>query len=353
MSPTTTLPALIAAYESYCSRRGRATGTLRQYRPVLNSLAVWAGDRDPRTLVAADIEMGWLTGWCDQFQARRGRPPAPKTVRNALTAVKSFFGFCQRYGFITPNPAAGIDLPRIEPKFNDWLTPDEDAAVIAACRSPQERIVIPMLRFTGLRASELTGLTNEDVDLRAGVIVVRHSKTPRGRRTIPIVPELEPFIQAWIRFQTVVGRAAPASAFLSTRHGTGMGYAQVYDTVKRVATRAGVRRRLPPDREGINTSAVTPHTLRRTFGSSWLNQGLRLEVVSRLLGHESTVTTERSYAALLDSTIAAEVLNVAPTRPIRLRAEQLTAPASGRRDADRLRSHLTEATQTKAKTERL
>src|SRR6185312_16629299 len=277
LSPTT-LRGLVASYESYCVRRGRAAGTLRQYRPVLDSLVVWAGGRDPRSLTAADIEMEWLRFWCEQFQSRRGRPPAPKTLRNTLTAVKSLFSFCERYGFITPNPAAGIEMPRVEPRFNDWLAPDEDAAIIAVCRSPQERIVVPMLRFAGLRAGELILLLKGDVDLTKGAILVRHSKTPRGRRTIPIVPELAPFIEAWVRIQTTLGHGSKASAFLCTRAGGPMGYAQAYDTVKRVATRAGVRRRLPPDREGVNTTEVSPHTLRRTFGSSLLNQGVRLEV---------------------------------------------------------------------------
>ena len=54
---------------------------------------------------------------------------------------------------------------------------------------------------------------------------------------------------------------------------------------------------------GENVSSITPHTLRRTFGSYLLNRGLRLEVVSRLLGHSSTVVTERAYAELLGTTI--------------------------------------------------
>ena len=55
-------------------------------------------------------------------------------------------------------------------------------------------------------------------------------------------------------------------------------------------------------------SSITPHTLRRTFGSYLLNKGLRLEVVSKLLGHSSTVVTERAYAELLGSTIRDELL---------------------------------------------
>jgi hypothetical protein len=61
---------------------------------------------------------------------------------------------------------------------------------------------------------------------------------------------------------------------------------------------------------GENVSAITPHTLRRTFGSHLLNRGLRLEVVRRLLGHSSTVVTERAYAELLAPTIRDELLAV-------------------------------------------
>ena len=79
-----------------------------------------------------------------------------------------------------------------------------------------------------------------------------------------------------------------------------MHHQYVCHTVKRVADRAGIR-------PGQN---VTPHPLRRTFGSDLLNRGLRLEVVSRLLGHTSTRTTETAYAELLDQTIRDEALAI-------------------------------------------
>jgi integrase len=97
----------------------------------------------------------------------------------------------------------------------------------------------------------------------------------------------------------------------------------VWRTVKRVAHRAGVRVvsctcgagvssshviGCPRTQSGENLSRVSPHTLRRTFGSHLLNRGLRLEVVSKLLGHASTTVTERSYAELLYETARREVL---------------------------------------------
>jgi integrase/recombinase XerD len=59
---------------------------------------------------------------------------------------------------------------------------------------------------------------------------------------------------------------------------------------------------------GEHLSRISPHTLRRTFGSHLLNRGVRLEVVSRLLGHASTSVTEKAYAELLYETTRKEVL---------------------------------------------
>jgi site-specific recombinase XerD len=70
--------------------------------------------------------------------------------------------------------------------------------------------------------------------------------------------------------------------------------------VKRVAHRAEVR---PRDGKGDNVSDVTPHTLRRTFGSYLLNKGLGLEHVSKLLGHSNIRVTQECYAELLDKTV--------------------------------------------------
>ena len=74
--------------------------------------------------------------------------------------------------------------------------------------------------------------------------------------------------------------------------------------VKRVARRAGVRVTGP----GALDSAVSPHTLRRTYATDLLNRGVREEVVSKLLGHADTRTTSAYYAELLDATARREVL---------------------------------------------
>jgi hypothetical protein len=64
------------------------------------------------------------------------------------------------------------------------------------------------------------------------------------------------------------------------------------------------------ERATIQTSrdrVVTPHALRRTYATEMLNRGVRLETVSRLLGHAATTITEQAYARLTDDRIRQEV----------------------------------------------
>jgi site-specific recombinase XerD len=117
---------------------------------------------------------------------------------------------------------------------------------------------------------------------------------------------------------------APDAPLLATSHGTSMTTNYLWRVVKRVAFEAGVRpivctcgttrqdrhdRGCPRTRSGENRSSISPHTLRRTFGSDLINRGLRLEAVSKLLGHSSTMITERAYAQLLEPTIRKELFD--------------------------------------------
>jgi len=91
---------------------------------------------------------------------------------------------------------------------------------------------------------------------------------------------------------------------------------QVLQAVKRTAVRAELRLYPAPLTAATArkryatgfTTRVSCHTMRRTFGSDLINRGVRLEVVSKLLGHSNTMVTERAYAELLEATIAREVL---------------------------------------------
>lgn len=270
----------------------------------MDRFAIWAGDRPLHEIGAAELELGFLGEWEANFEGRNGRPPSLNSTRAVMQAVRSFYGFCDRFGLLVDaegrslrNPALALELPVIPVKAElDWLRPDEDAALLGAAMSAREDIILFFLRLTGLRLGEALALLNRDVDLAEGAVGVRESKTVAGCRSIPISPELRPHVQRWWSFTKREGLYHSDGPFLVTRNRTAMKPQYVEQVVARVALRAGLTRR------------VTPHTLRRTFGSDLVNRGVRLEVVSRLLGHASTAITEKAYARLEDATIRTEML---------------------------------------------
>ena len=317
---------LLTAYDGTLARRGRAPLTRVKYLHAVRTFLVATGGSIAE-ITSLDVEV-FLSQWEAAWEVQTGRRPRPATVRARIAALRSFFDFAQRSALLSSsNPMEGVLTPASEQRPNDFLRPIEDTALLAADLPPQERLLIWLLRWTGLRVSEACAVRLQDLDLTPGreSVVVRKSKTPAGVRTIPLVPVLVPELEQWLSLLTDRGVTSAQAALLATRTGSAFKPTYVWRLVKRAGWRAEVRpvactcdsgrrtrhhRGCPRTTSGENVSAITPHTLRRTFGSDLLNRGLRLEVVSRLLGHSSTVVTERAYAELLGSTIRDELLSV-------------------------------------------
>jgi len=300
----TTVNEASDAFLSHLGFKRRSKGTVAQYAPVLRALNTRVGGRDVDKVSTRDLE-AFIAQWIDDFEIRNGREPSDSALKNTVVTLKSFFKYLHDYGLRTGlNPTLAIDPPEVTQKQNDWLRTDEDEALLRAPISPDEAIIIWFIRWTGLRISEALSLTVADVDLLEGNIYVRKSKTPRGIRAVPIVPELRPRITTWLGVLQGRGLYSERGAFFPTSTHRPWAAQYAAKLVRRVAHRAGLRM----DAKGI--ARVSPHTLRRTFGSHLLNRGARLEVVSKLLGHSSTEITERAYAELLDETVRREMLSV-------------------------------------------
>jgi len=320
----------VQAFEAHLRFKRRAHRTIIQYRPVLREFAAWADSREPGSIRPADIQR-FLSHWVADFVQRNGREPSDSALKNVQVALRSLYGYLHDFGLLVhdgryvPNPMLAIDLPSIEQKQNDWLRQAEDEALLGAYMSTDdERIIVWFLRWSGLRIGEALSLPIKDVDLAEGLIYVRKSKTPRGKRAVPIAPQLRPQITRWLEVLASRGLYEPNGPFFATRTGKPWTAQYAEKIIRRVAHRAGVRvvsctcgskkstrhePGCPRTKSGERLSDVTPHTLRRTFGSYLLNQKVRLEVVSALLGHSSTQITERAYAELQAQTIRTEMLD--------------------------------------------
>ena len=303
--------AEVAAWSSWL-RRTRSAATVKRWLPVIGAFAEWLEDEQ----VALDVvrgthlENGFLGWWGRRFELQHGRVPADKTWLAVHAALASFFAWLDRAERgPARNPMTRVDRPKARRKRLDALSGDElERLLTAGPGRPQQRIAVWFLRWSGLRVGEFVQLRQRDVDLAAGFIYVRQSKTDAGVRDVPIAPELRPEIVRWLRYLDRAGQRDPHRPFACTRVGTAQTPQQVERAVKIAGLRADVRPHR--DRSAVgreNHSGVTCHQLRRTFATDLLHRGLDIESVSALLGHADVRVTQQAYAELRRDEVARRV----------------------------------------------
>jgi len=176
---------------------------------------------------------------------------------------------------------------------------------------------------TGVRRAEMLSLKWDDVDLDAGVLHVRSAleqvgkvvvrtkpKTKRSKREIPLSPSVVAVLKAHkarqnerrLKLQTkgfwhdegyVFPSETPTQSLNAGRAWTPNGFSQAWRKTTRAKMWADEGR---PDRHAIGY-----HELRHTAATKWLRAGIRLEVVSRWLGHSSSVVTSTVYSHVAKS----------------------------------------------------
>lgn len=289
---------LLTGFQAALLREGLAQSTRDKYaQHVTEFIEAIGGEDRITTATRRDAE-----DYLDRLLVEDGLGVA--TVRLRIAALRRFYDYLEERELLPDrSPFARIKAPKQRRKSNDWLHAEEDEAIYAACVTPQERVLHALLRYGGLRIGEATSLVQRNVDLERGELRVTVSKSDAGLRTVPLHPRLNAELQAWLARLEQRGLARPDLPLLVTKNRTAMKPQFGWRLIKRIAGRADVRP-LP----GAQLSEVTPHTLRRTFGTDLLNKGTRIETVSKLLGHADTRVTLDCYAELLPQTIRDEAM---------------------------------------------
>jgi integrase/recombinase XerD len=286
---------------------------VRQFREHL-SLERRLGDHTVRAYVR-DVEQ------FDAFLIARGKRPgakvrmeeveayvgerawAPATVARKIASLRAFHEFLRRRGIDRENPALEIRLPRKPRPLPDVLTVPEVESLLKAPRGEEpsvvrDRALLEMAYATGLRVSELVGLTLEEVDLEEDLVRC-FGKRSRER----IVPFGQQAKKALTRYLDAARphflRDRSERGVFLTRLGrrfTRMGYFKLLEGYRRAA---GIER------------PISPHTLRHSCATHLLEGGCDLRVVQEFLGHRSIETT-RIYTHLDRNFLRAEYTHFHP-----------------------------------------
>jgi integrase len=175
-----------------------------------------------------------------------------------------------------------------------WLELDEVRSLIDA--GGKHRALLATMILAGLRVSELIALRWRDVDLAIGRLHVTDSKTDAGRRTVDLSPDLRDELLA---HKAKAGWTDSTDFVFATRNGTARQRSnisrQILAPAITKANAARVKAGLLPIK-----SAVTNHSLRRTFASLLYEAGASPAYVMAQMGHESSALALEVYAKVME-----------------------------------------------------
>lgn len=272
----------------------QSMGTQEVYELVINRLTP-AFMRKP-------IDEVTRTDCVSQLNALRG-DYAVSTVETSYVVIRGVFEAARRDLLLERNPWDDIEVERPKPRHR-VTTPHEDAELLGAL-SPYHGRWYRILLWTGLRISELTGLVPSRIHWDTELLTVRGKGSKRHRggkwRDVPMMPEVAELLQAQIAERGIAKRS------------------QTHLWTEVTETFDGQLRRRCQD---LGIPLVTPHTLRHTFATRFMEQGGDIYYLSQILGHSSVAVTEKMYLHVSKQSIVDAMKRVWPA----LRVVQALAP---------------------------
>jgi integrase/recombinase XerD len=320
---TALAPTLQAFFTDRLIRQRHASAhTVAAYRDTLRLLLGYASAQTgltPSALDLSDLDAALIASFLDHLEHDRGN--SIRTRNAHLAAIHSLF----RYAALAhPEHAASIArVLAIPPKRFDralitYLSEAEVDAILAACDQTtwtgrRDHALLLLAVQTGLRISELTGLTGTNVHLGAGAYVACHGKGRKDRIT-PLTSSTVTVLRNWLDGQ----HGDPKEPLFPTRSGSRLSRDAIEHRIAHYASTAAIA--CP----SLHGRTITAHVLRHTCAMRLLHAGVDTSVIALWLGHESVDTTQIYLHADLE--LKEKALD--RTKPPNGRAGRYQAPES-------------------------
>jgi integrase/recombinase XerD len=248
---------------------------LVSYKADLNAyqLALQKSSKDP-----LHVTHEYLT---DYLWSRKSQGIQASSLARYIASLRAFYRFLLAEGHLQKDPTAFLQSPRKPERLPRYLSVKEisDLMSAAAGRSLAQirlRAMLELMYATGLRVSELTQLTFDQLDLKVGY--VRAFGKGSKERIVPIGERARLAVQGYLNKRPETP-ASIKTVFVSNRK-VPMSSVQFWRLVRATAKAAGINK------------PVTPHTLRHSFASHLVQNGADLRAVQEMLGHASIATTQ-------------------------------------------------------------
>lgn len=211
-----------------------------------------------------------------------------KTIARRLSSLRSFFRFCILQQYLLNDPTAELHSPKLDRKLPVSLTYDQihhlfEQPDLASYLGFRDRTIMELFYSSGLRVSELVALNRSDFDSANLTIKLRGKR--KKERIVPITKNASSWIKSYLEHSerhckslTHQPQVDPDAIFLN-KLGT------------RISTRSVDRNFEHYLNQSSLAGTVTPHTIRHTIATHWLENGMNLKTIQELLGHRFLTTT--------------------------------------------------------------
>ena len=259
------------------SVRGFKDDTRRDYVRHVRSFAVFIG-RSPDTATAEELRLFQL------HQTQSGlRPPS---INSAVSALRFFFTVT----LDRPDLARRLTVVPYPRRIPTVLSVEEVMLLLQAASAPKYKAAFATAYGAGLRVSEVVALKVGDIDSERMLLRVERGKGGKDRHAM-LSPQLLELLRAWWREGRRRSLLLPGGwLFPGCNPVEPLSARQLCRVVRAAAQAAGINKR------------VSPHTLRHSFATHLLEQGVDVRVIQTLLGHAKLDTTAL-YTRVANTTI--------------------------------------------------
>jgi integrase/recombinase XerD len=271
---------LIDEYLDYLTvEKGASRNTIDGYSRDLNRYAGFVGDGGTREIGGIGTED--VIAFLESLQ---GEGLKANSMNRVLAAIRGFYKYLLREKKVEHSPVTHIELARVWMRLPDVLSREEMDLLLAqpGAATPadlRDSAMLELLYATGIRVSELIGLTLNSVNWQVGYLVARGKG--EKERIIPVGRTAYDRVKRYLEgARPLLLKGAGNDRLFLNRSGQGMTRQGFWKIVKKYATKAGLGKR------------IYPHTFRHSFASHLLEGGADLRSVQIMLGHADISTTQ-------------------------------------------------------------
>lgn len=281
------MAAYVARYLEWLRVHNYSDATVNNRELYLGYFLVWAAERgltQPKSITKPILERYQRSLY--HLRKANGDPITFRGQHARLVPIRAFFKWLSKQNYLLYNPASELELPRLEQRLpKHVLTKSEVEQVlqqpdVSEAMGLRDRAILETFYSTGMRRSELMGLSLFDLDRERGTIMIRQGKGKKDRM-IPIGERAVKWIDRYlntVRPELAIGRGNTTLFLTST------GEAVTPNRLTQLV------------RDYVNAADIgksgSCHLFRHTMATLMLENGADIRYIQAMLGHAELSTTQ-------------------------------------------------------------